>query len=140
MKRQKSILFGDGIGANIKGATKLFENVYSTGIMGKYPPEQSLLIDTKRGIILIVGCSHPGILNIATKAKNILNKKIHLILGGLHLRGYPRAHLFHIISLLKNETERIAPCHCTGEDATEIIKEVWKEGFIEVAVGTSIEC
>ena len=45
----------------------------------------SLAIDTPDGIVLIVGCSHPTIEKIVEAAKNVINKPIHLVLGGLHL-------------------------------------------------------
>ena len=47
--------------------------------------EISLAIDTPDGIVLIVGCSHPTIEKIVEAAKKIINKPIHLVLGGTHL-------------------------------------------------------
>ena len=47
--------------------------------------EISLAIDTPDGIVLIVGCSHPTIEKIVEAAKNVINKPIHLVLGGTHL-------------------------------------------------------
>jgi 7,8-dihydropterin-6-yl-methyl-4-(beta-D-ribofuranosyl)aminobenzene 5'-phosphate synthase len=47
--------------------------------------EISLAIDTPDGVVLIVGCSHPTIEKIVEAAKNVINKPVHLVLGGLHL-------------------------------------------------------
>ncbi len=130
-------------GARVKPISRfshLFENVYSTGEMGKSPTEHALVIDSEKGLILITGCAHPGIANIALKSKNYMNKEIFLILGGFHLRGYPRSEILHIIKLLKDiGIKKIAPCHCTGEDAMELFKEEFKEDYIDIAVGVVIQ-
>jgi 7,8-dihydropterin-6-yl-methyl-4-(beta-D-ribofuranosyl)aminobenzene 5'-phosphate synthase len=48
--------------------------------------ELSLAVNTPDGLVLLVGCSHPGIDKIAAAA---INPKIHLIAGGFHLVAAP---------------------------------------------------
>jgi metal-dependent hydrolase (beta-lactamase superfamily II) len=50
--------------------------------------EISLAIDTPDGIVLVVACSHPTIEKIVEAAKATINKPIHLVIGGTHLRSY----------------------------------------------------
>ena len=130
-------------GARVKAiskATYLFSNVYSTGELGRSPKEQALIIDTELGLILITGCAHPGIANFALKTKNYLNKEIYLILGGLHLRGYSKNDIKQIINLLKDTgVKKIAPCHCTGEYAMELLKEEYQEDYIDISAGSLIQ-
>ncbi len=130
-------------GARVKGidmASHLFENVYSTGQLGKFPMEHALIIDMEKGLILITGCAHPGIANLVIKAANYLNKNIYLVLGGFHLIGYPQNDIKHTIKLLREMgVKKIAPCHCTGEDAIELFKKEYGEDYIDVGVGTIIQ-
>lgn len=130
-------------GARVKAvskATRLFSNVYSTGELGRSPKEQALIIDTNLGLILITGCAHPGVANFAIKAKNYLNKEVYLILGGLHLRGYTKKDIIQIIALLKDiGVKKIAPCHCTGEYAMQLLQEEYKEDYIDVSAGSLIQ-
>lgn len=130
-------------GARVKGigsSSHLFGNVYSTGQVGRFPKEQALIMDTKKGLIMIIGSAHAGIANLAIKAINYLNKHIYLILGGFHLRGYSKKDIEHIIKLLRDmKVRKVAPCHCTGEYALELFKEQYKKDFIDVGVGAIIQ-
>jgi len=125
---------------SIDTASFLLNNVYSTGQMGRFPKEHAMVIDTEKGLILITGCAHPGIANLAVKTINYINKKIYLILGGFHLRGLTKKDILHTISLLKDiGVEKVAPCHCTGDDAVKLFKEYWKDNFLDTGVGIIIK-
>ena len=62
----------------------LCKNVYLTGEMGFSIKEQSLILNTPEGLIVITGCAHPGIVEIVKKAKAMLNRDIYLAIGGFH--------------------------------------------------------
>ena len=55
---------------------KICKQVWSTGELGRWIKEQSLIIDTKKGLVIITGCAHPGIVNIVTFAKNYLKRDV----------------------------------------------------------------
>jgi hypothetical protein len=78
--------------------------------------ELSLAINTPDGIVLVVGCSHPGIDKIIEAAANI-NPKIHLVAGGFHLVVASDDAISKIVATLKDifKVENIAPGHCTGK-------------------------
>lgn len=125
---------------SIDMSSTLFEGVYSTGQLGRSPKEHALIIDTKKGLIMITGCSHPGVANLAIKAVNYLSKDIYLIVGGFHLRGYSKKDIDHIVKLLKDMgVKKIAPCHCTGEYAMQLFEEQYQENYLDVSVGTTIQ-
>src|SRR2546427_8363196 len=63
--------------------------------------ELSLAIDTPDGIVLVVGCAHPGIDKIVEVATTI-NKRIHFIAGGLHLVVAQDDAIAKIVNLLRN--------------------------------------
>ncbi|TMA19541.1 MAG: MBL fold metallo-hydrolase, partial [Deltaproteobacteria bacterium] len=80
--------------------------------------ELSLAIDTPDGIVLVVGCSHPGIDKIV-EAATAIDPRIHLIAGGLHLVVAKDADIDGIVTALRDKYKvaYIAPGHCTGEPA-----------------------
>jgi len=124
----------------VHGPTQIEEGIYSTGELGTGIKEQSLIIKTGKGLVVITGCAHPGVVLIARSAKEQLREEIYLLLGGFHLSGMPDPQVNSIIASLKGlGVRRVAPCHCTGDRAIELFKEAFKEDFIEGGVGEVIE-
>ncbi|MCD6155313.1 MAG: MBL fold metallo-hydrolase [Candidatus Verstraetearchaeota archaeon] len=81
--------------------------------------DQALIIDMKDGIIIVTGCSHSGIINIAKRAVELTGKnKIKMIIGGFHLIGASDERIFKTIDEFRRmNIDRLMPCHCTGEKA-----------------------
>jgi 7,8-dihydropterin-6-yl-methyl-4-(beta-D-ribofuranosyl)aminobenzene 5'-phosphate synthase len=119
---------------------KICEEVYSTGELGSDIKEQSLIIHDKRGLIIITGCAHPGIVNVVNKAKDLFSSDIFLLVGGFHLGGKSKDELKKIVSSLKKaRVHYIGPCHCSGDTVKEVLKEEYKKNFINVGVGMVIK-
>jgi len=115
---------------------EISDNIHSTGVMGESTPEQSLIIDSDQGLIVITGCAHSGIVEIATKAQMLFNKKIHLLLGGFHLFRESESKIEKVIKELKKiGIEYVAPTHCTGEMAVEKFSQSFGDKFIVSGVG-----
>jgi 7,8-dihydropterin-6-yl-methyl-4-(beta-D-ribofuranosyl)aminobenzene 5'-phosphate synthase len=124
---------------DIKSPTTLDMNIHTTGIMGDDIKEQSLVIETKKGLILFVGCSHPGISKIIEKVQNTFNDKIHLLIGGFHFYKLYEEKLQKQIDYLKESNiDYIAPTHCTGDRARNILREELADRFVEFGVGYRI--
>jgi 7,8-dihydropterin-6-yl-methyl-4-(beta-D-ribofuranosyl)aminobenzene 5'-phosphate synthase len=102
--------------------------------------ELSLAINTPEGIVLIVGCSHPGIEAIVTEAAKI-NTHIHFIAGGLHLVVAPDSVIERVVTSLKDKwkVDWIAPGHCTGEPAFAALKQAFSERYLYAGLGTVLE-
>ena len=102
--------------------------------------EISLAIDTSEGIVLIVGCSHPTIEKIVEAAKNVINKPIHLVLGGTHLLSAKNDQITSIALSLRDTwgVRYIAPVHCTGEPAFAILKETFGDHYVYAGLGTTV--
>jgi 7,8-dihydropterin-6-yl-methyl-4-(beta-D-ribofuranosyl)aminobenzene 5'-phosphate synthase len=114
----------------------LYENVYSTGEMGTRLKEQSLVLDTPMGVVVITGCAHPGILNIVRKAKQLVHKDVCLVMGGFHLLNKDASEIDRIIRALKEMgVQKVSPSHCTGEEAMLRFKKAWGENFIPGGCG-----
>ena len=102
--------------------------------------ELSLAINTPEGIVLIVGCSHPGIERIVTEAAKI-NMHIHFIAGGLHLPAASDSVIGKVVTSLKGnwKVDRIAPGHCTGEPAFVALKQAFGDRYLYAGLGTVLE-
>lgn len=125
---------------SVKDPIKVCKQVWSTGEFGTSLKEQSLVINTKKGLIVITGCAHPGIVNIVRFAKDYLKKDVYLVLGGFHLMAYSENQVNEIIRQLKDlGVKKVAPSHCTGGRPIELFKDAWNENFIELGCGAKIK-
>jgi len=134
--------FKDGVkeyGAKIvevQGPLKICEGVYSTGELGTWIKEQSLIIYTEKGLIVITGCAHPGIVKVVNKAKDLAKGDVLLVMGGFHLGGESKGEIENIISSFRKlGVSYVGPCHCSGDTARQLFKQEYGENFINVGVG-----
>ncbi|MEO0292618.1 MAG: MBL fold metallo-hydrolase [candidate division WOR-3 bacterium] len=121
------------------------EGIYTTGkIEGKYAEnpisEEALVVETKEGLIVITGCSHPLITDIVEKVKKEFPKdRIFMVFGGFHLLDKDNREVEFIAEKLKAlGVEKVGPTHCTGEEAIRVFREKFGEKFIRIGVGTII--
>ena len=116
------------------------KGIYSTGELGILIKEQSLIINTKKGLVIVTGCAHPGIVNIIQRAKELTNKEVYLVIGGFHLSGASDSELKNIIESFRElNVKKVAPCHCSGDRCRELFKQEYKNDFILNGVGKIIE-
>jgi 7,8-dihydropterin-6-yl-methyl-4-(beta-D-ribofuranosyl)aminobenzene 5'-phosphate synthase len=101
--------------------------------------ELSLAINTPDGLVLVVGCSHPGIDKIV-EAATALSPRIHLIAGGLHLVVASDSDISNIVTALHDrfKVEYIAPGHCTGEPAFTALKKAFGDRYVYAGLGTTL--
>ena len=96
--------------------------------------ELCLAIDTPKGLVLVVGCSHAGICNIVDEVIKRTKKKIRGIIGGFHLSNLSIDECSKVIEKLKNyDLEFICPLHCTGFDS--LFRKEFKEKCKILEVG-----
>ncbi len=122
---------------DITGALQIDEGVFTTGEMGTSPIEQSLVIDTSEGLVVLTGCAHPGIVNIVRRAKEVVaNRPIALVMGGFHLRSASDKELHRLIQDFRQlVVRRVVPSHCSGERARARFQTEYKENYIAGGVG-----
>jgi len=108
----------------LKEPTKIYEDIFSTGELEGI--EQSMGVITDKGIVLIVGCSHPYMRTILGTAKKF--GEIYGIIGGLH--GFSEFELF-------KDLELICPTHCTQHKAE--LKRLYPQKYVEGGAGRIIE-
>ena len=120
--------------------TKICHGVYATGELGTWIKEQSLMIHTGRGIMVITGCAHPGIVKIITKVKDFTGKDVLFVAGGFHLGGEGKRELEEIIiAFRKLRVNYVGPCHCSGDLARQMFKKEYRDNYINVGVGRKIQ-
>jgi len=101
--------------------------------------ELSLAVNTAEGMVLVVGCSHPGIDKIVEAAAAI-NPKIHIVAGGFHLVVASDDVVAKAVTALKDtfKVESIAPGHCTGEPTFAALKKAFGDRYLYAGLGTTL--
>jgi 7,8-dihydropterin-6-yl-methyl-4-(beta-D-ribofuranosyl)aminobenzene 5'-phosphate synthase len=119
---------------------EICNEVFSNGEMGSLIKEQSLIIKTEKGLVVITGCAHPGIVEIVKKAKEFLNEDIYLVMGGFHLLSTSEKGIEKIINeFQKLGVKKAAPCHCSGELCQQIFEDKYKKDYLKLGVGAELE-
>ena len=111
--------------------------------------EQSLVFETKNGLIVLNSCSHGGIDNIVKEVKNTFKgKKVFAVIGGFHLMGLKGPNSMNITKeevealgkrLIDLGVEHIYTCHCTGDPAYKILRSTVGEKVQYFSTGTIVE-
>jgi 7,8-dihydropterin-6-yl-methyl-4-(beta-D-ribofuranosyl)aminobenzene 5'-phosphate synthase len=123
------------------GDTKLLlknEKGYVQDIM---PDDQTLIAKTSKGLVIILGCSHSGIINIIDYAiEQTGEEHIHTVFGGTHLdRASEETKSKTIEALKKFDIEKIGTSHCTGLEAAMQLHQEFGKRFFFCNVGTVVE-
>ena len=97
--------------------------------------EQSLVLDTEAGGVLIAGCSHPGIVELVRAA----GPKVRTAAGGFHLTTTGEADVRKTVEALRQAgIQKVYPAHCTGRFATDELRRTFGAGFGMAAAGGAI--
>lgn len=121
-----------------KNLVQIDTNCYLSGEFGDSIKEQSLIIDTKYGLVVIAGCSHPGILNIVEVTKKQLNKNVYMVFGGFHLKNYSSPEQNDVALKLKSlGVTKCGPTHCSGN--RNLFKKAFKSNYMELGTGKVIK-
>ncbi|CAB49815.1 MBL fold metallo-hydrolase [Pyrococcus abyssi] len=116
----------------INSAGEIEEGVYTSGVIDGI--EQAVGVETSSGLIVIVGCSHPGVDRMVQKVLEASGyKRAYLVIGGFHSPPIQR------LRRLAELSELIAPAHCSGEMAKMFVRKNYGERYVEVRTGTILE-
>ncbi len=123
----------------VKESANICENLYTSGEFDYQIAEQALVLNTKKGLVVMTGCSHPGIVEMLKEIKTIFNKNIYMVFGGFHLLNKSEKEMNEIISEMK--TLGVIKCgatHCTGEKQIQMFKDSFGENYFGLGVGNTI--
>jgi 7,8-dihydropterin-6-yl-methyl-4-(beta-D-ribofuranosyl)aminobenzene 5'-phosphate synthase len=103
--------------------------------------DQAIILRVKdKGLVIITGCGHAGIINTLNYAKELAEEdRVYAVLGGMHLSGglfeqiIPRT----IEKLEELKPRFVVPCHCSGLKAMNEIARKMSNAFIQNSVGTN---
>ena len=130
----------------VKDPIEIADGVWSSGeIKGRYNLlpiyEHALVLDTKEGLVIITGCSHPGIDKIVKEVHKMFpDEPICLVAGGFHLGSTPKNKINKIANSIKKlNVKYIAPSHCTGGPGISIFREKWGDNFKDLFLGMKFE-
>ncbi|MGD9518363.1 MAG: MBL fold metallo-hydrolase [Armatimonadota bacterium] len=123
----------------LEGAGALAPGVCSTGPVTAKADEQALVLTTTKGLVVLTGCAHPGLARIVRQAKDLWPGPVDLVVGGFHLKDATVEATREVIAELRSMgVMRVAPCHCSGEDARRLFREAFGSGYVECGAGSMV--
>lgn len=130
---------------HVDKTTEIAPGMYAIALVSDTPGtremrELSLAIRTAAGLVLVVGCSHPGIERIV-EAASAIDPRVRIVFGGFHMPAAPDAEISRVADALHQrwKVEQLAPGHCTGEPTFAHFKKVWGSAYRHAGVGSVIE-
>jgi len=125
---------------SVSEPVEICEGVHLTGEMFGPANELAIILETNKGLVVIAGCAHPGIVSMVRRAKEVVKKDVHLVFGGFHLMNKSDAEVKAIINQFKDlGVQKVGATHCTGDRAIELFKKAYGENFVRMGVGKVIQ-
>lgn len=112
---------------------------------GKNPDQvlddQSLIINTSKGVVVLLGCCHAGVANTLEAVADFTGEEsFYMVLGGMHLSSASENMMRETVQgLEKFKVQKIGLAHCTGHRGEEALNRLFKEEIFYCDVGTVIE-
>ena len=106
-----------------------------------YQDDLSLVLKTRRGVVVICGCCHAGLLNTLLHVKRIFKKPIISVVGGIHLMTADDQYLIHVIDVITHYFPNLCffVNHCTGENAFKKLESSFGSRVTACPAGTVID-
>jgi len=103
--------------------------------------DQALFFESARGIVVVLGCAHAGVVNTLRYISELSGaKEFYAVMGGMHLGNASEERITKTIEALRGfKVARIGPCHCTGREAVRKISRAFPDCFFECSAGVQIE-
>lgn len=113
--------------------------VHLSGEMGFQMKEQCLIVETTKGLVVIVGCGHPGIELMLRRITGHFGKPVYLVVGGFHTQDFTSSEIDVIIKEFREAgVKKVSPFHCTGEECIRKLREEYGNDFIPNGTGKII--
>jgi len=112
------------------------DNLSIFPISGGTPPEQLIVLERGGTLVLLTGCAHFGIENGLARMWDRFRRPFELVCGGFHFAFRPRRELARVLRAFQEiPVTRIAPCHCTGDEAITEFSRAFPDKFLRVGTG-----
>lgn len=102
--------------------------------------QQALVLDQPDGLIVIIGCSFPGVASAVQQVKEVFgHRTIRLVAGGFHLRGTPKQEIRDLsLKLQQKGVKGLALSECTGKPALKVFREEWGDRVVSLDFGETV--
>jgi 7,8-dihydropterin-6-yl-methyl-4-(beta-D-ribofuranosyl)aminobenzene 5'-phosphate synthase len=102
--------------------------------------DQTLFIESARGLIVVLGCAHSGVINTLDYVVKLSGQKcIYGAIGGMHLLNASAERIEYTIEAFRRyKVQKIGLAHCTGLKAIEKFKDAFADQCFICSVGTRI--
>jgi 7,8-dihydropterin-6-yl-methyl-4-(beta-D-ribofuranosyl)aminobenzene 5'-phosphate synthase len=117
-------------------------------VHGRWEPDPLILDDqaivlrlADRGLVIITGCGHAGIINVVRHAQRLTGEtRIAGVIGGFHLSGPMFEPIIDptVAAFDELKPELLMPAHCTGWKAVHRLARQFPDAFVQSAVGTTV--
>ena len=103
--------------------------------------DQTLFVETSKGLVVFLGCGHAGVVNILHRISDLSKKRrFYAALGGMHLLRASKERIERTEAVFRNyKFQKIGPAHCTGSETIKKFKNAFPEQYFACSVGTQIE-
>ena len=100
--------------------------------------DQAVYFRCKRGLVVLLGCAHAGVVNTISHIQAISGGwSVHAVIGGMHLRSASRARIDATIRAFReHHIGRLAPCHCTGAHVEAELREQFPSQYAPCHAGS----
>ncbi len=124
----------------VKAPQEIAPGIFTTGEIPGRIPEQALVVKSSSGMVILIGCGHPGVAKmVEAAARQHPSERIRLLLGGFHMMRWSEEQIQAEIERLKAlGVEQVAPAHCTGERAKRLFRRAWGPGYLACGAGRRI--
>lgn len=113
--------------------------IFTSGTFEGKIPEQAAVVITDKGLVVIAGCAHPGIVRMIRRISKDFKARVHAVIGGFHLSEKNNKEVLSVARALKRAgVKKAAPCHCSGPKAQKVFKKIFARDYIEAGLGTEI--
>ena len=117
--------------------------VRTNGRFGPDPlkDDQTLFIKSAKGLVIISGCAHRGIINTIKHAQSLTGcREVYAVIGGIHLFGATEERIERTVKEFKQlDIQKIGVSHCTGPQASAVLAHEFKDKFCFNFSGTVID-
>jgi 7,8-dihydropterin-6-yl-methyl-4-(beta-D-ribofuranosyl)aminobenzene 5'-phosphate synthase len=116
---------------------ELQQNIFTLGEFLGVLKEQALALRTSKGMVVVTGCAHHGIINIMQRTKSLFPKEVlYLVLGGFHFSGFSKEEKAHIVkSFQKLQVKKVALCHCCEEAGRQLFEKAYGDNYLDMGAG-----
>jgi len=103
--------------------------------------DQTLFIELPRGLVIVFGCAHAGVVNTLHRIADLSQRKhFYAVMGGMHLLRASKSRIERTITVFREyNLQKIGPAHCTGSSAVKKFKNALPAQCFTCSVGTRID-